>query len=75
MSLTKITSGRSSSAAMLLSASQAMPPVSAPSPTSATTVPDFPRSCSPRAMPAAYESEVDACELSTQSCSDSARLG
>jgi hypothetical protein len=31
-------------AAMLLSASQAMPPVSAPSPTTATTV----RSCSPR---------------------------
>ena len=37
MSLTTMTTGRSCAAAMLFSASQAMPPVSAPSPITATT--------------------------------------
>lgn len=42
LSLTTMISGRSLAAAMLLSASQAMPPVSAPSPMTATTCPVSP---------------------------------
>ena len=62
--------------AMLLIASQAIPPVSAPSPMTATVC----RSLSPRsrcalAMPSAQDSAVEAWEFSTTSCSDSARLG
>ena len=71
-----MTSLLSLATAMLFSASQAMPPVSAPSPMTATTV----RSVSPRsryalASPSAYDRLVDACEFSTRSCSDSARHG
>ncbi|CPU66085.1 Uncharacterised protein [Mycobacteroides abscessus] len=76
LSLTTTTSRRSWLSAMLLSASQAMPPVSAPSPMTATTC----RSVRPRttfafAMPSPHDSAVDACEFSTTSCSDSARDG
>ena len=60
---------------MLFSDSQAMPPVRAPSPTTATTVRSSPRSRKPFAMPSAQASDVLAWEFSTQSCSDSARLG
>ena len=56
--------------AMLLSASQAIPPVSAPSPTTATTVRSVsPRSRKPRASPSAQLSAVEAWEFSIQSCS------
>ena len=76
MSLTTITSRRSCPVAMLFSASQAIPPVSAPSPMTATVVRSVsPCSARPLAMPSAHDSDDDACELSTTSCSDSARLG
>ena len=75
LSLTTITNRRSGSTAMLLSASQVMPPVRDPSPTMATTVRGSPLSANPLAMPSAHDKADDACELSTQSCSDSARLG
>ena len=53
LSLTTTTSGRSSLEAMLLSASQAIPPVSDPSPTKATTVPVRPCWRKALAMPSA----------------------
>ncbi len=75
LSLTTMTTGRSP-VAMLFSASHAIPPVSAPSPTTATTQRfRSPRSWKPLAMPSAHESAVDAWEFSTTSCSLSARLG
>ena len=60
---------------MLLSASQHMPPVSAPSPTTATTCRCSPRSAYALASPSAYDSAVEACEFSMMSCSLSAWLG
>ena len=60
---------------MLFSASQAMPPVSDPSPTNATTVPGRPCRRIALASPSAYDRAVEACEFDTQSCSDSAALG
>jgi hypothetical protein len=65
---------------MLFSASQAMPPVRAPSPMTATTRRPFspwlsPRSSKARASPSAHDSDVEACEFSTTSCSLSAREG
>ena len=76
LSLTTMTRGRSVSVAMLLRASQAMPPVSAPSPMTATVCrPLSPRTRRPSAIPWAQDSELDACELSTMSWTDSARLG
>ncbi len=61
---------------MLLMASQAIPPVSAPSPMTATVCRlRWPRTTRPAAMPWAHDSDVEACEFSTTSCSDSARLG
>ena len=48
--------------AMLLSASKAMPPVSDPSPMTATTLRSVsPRSCEAMAMPSAADTEVDEC--------------
>ena len=62
--------------AMLLSASHDIPPVSAPSPTTQTTVLSrSPLIKFPRATPSDQESAVDACEFSTTSCSLSARFG
>ena len=75
MSLTTMTSRSRGLSAMLFSASQAMPPVSAPSPTTATTVRSSPDSRNPFAMPSAQASAVEACEFATQSCSDSAGSG
>ena len=63
------------SSLMLLSASQVMPPVSAPSPTTATTWRSvWPVIVKAREMPSAQDSELEACELSTMSCSDSRAL-
>ncbi len=53
LSFTTMTTGRVLSAAMLLSASQHMPPVSAPSPTTATTVRWEPVSWNALARPSA----------------------
>ena len=54
------------------SASKATPPVSAPSPITATTLPSSPM---PRRiaslMPTAYETDVEACPAPMMSCSDS----
>ncbi len=75
MSLTTMTTLRSRPAAMLLSASHAMPPVSAPSPITATTWRCCPVSAYARASPSAQDSDVDAWLFSTWSCSLSARLG
>ena len=61
--------------AMLLSASQAMPPVSAPSPITATTWRSSPLIAYALASPSAYDREVEAWEFSTMSWSDSAWLG
>ena len=61
------------SAAMLFRASQAMPPVRAPSPMTATMCGRLARQDAARAMPSAQDSEDDAWEFSTMSCSDSAR--
>ena len=61
---------------MLFSASQAIPPVSAPSPMTATTrcrLAASPRSSKALARPSAQDSEVEAWEFSTTSCSLSAR--
>ena len=61
---------------MLFSASQDMPPVSAPSPTTTTTWRSFwPVSENPREIPSPQESAVEACEFSMTSCSLSKRLG
>jgi len=60
---------------MLFRASHAIPPVSEPSPTKATTVPGFRCSRMAFASPSAYESAVDACEFATQSCPDSVESG
>jgi hypothetical protein len=68
-------SGRSLAAAMLFSASQAMPPVSAPSPMTATTCPPSPRTARALARPSAQPSEVEAWLFSMTSCSDSSRDG
>ncbi len=76
LSLTTMTSERELSSLMLLSASQVIPPpVRAPSPTTATTC----RSSCPviskaREMPSAQDSELDACDDSTMSCSLSGAL-
>ena len=68
--------GRSGSSAILLRASQAIPPVMAPSPMIAMARwRSSPFSCMPRAMPSAHESAVEACEFSTTSCTDSDLLG
>ena len=75
MSLTTITILRSGCVAMLFSASQAMPPVNAPSPTTTTTVRSSPRRRNPLARPSAQDKAVEAWEFSTQSCSDSERDG
>ena len=76
LSLTTITRRRVLSSLMLLSASQVMPPVSAPSPTTATTYRSpWPVIANAREMPSAQLSELEACELSTMSCSDSERCG
>ena len=76
LSFTMTMSLRVLSSEMLFNASHVMPPVSAPSPTTATTC----RSCWPVIsnafeMPSAHDRELDACELSTMSCSDSDRWG
>ena len=64
------------SSEMLFSASHVMPPVSAPSPTTATTWRSFrPVRVKAREMPSAQLSELDACELSTMSCRAPARCG
>ena len=61
---------------MLLRASQAIPPVIAPSPTTATARrPVWPESWNPRAIPSAHERAVVAWEFSTTSWADSAREG
>ena len=54
-----------------------MPPVSAPSPTTAITLRSSasPRRAKALAMPWAYDSAVEAWLFSIQSCSDSARFG
>lgn len=75
MSLTTITSGRSLASAMLLSASQAMPPVRAPSPMTATTWSSRSRTSFAFARPSAQPRTVEACEFSMTSCSDSACEG
>ncbi len=75
LSLTTMTSGRSLAAAMLLSASQAMPPVSAPSPMTATTWSSRRSSSLALASPSAQPSTVEAWLFSITSCSDSAREG
>ena len=76
LSLTTMTSGRLD-AAMVLSASQAIPPVSAPSPMTATTARRSSSPVSARALasPSAHERAVDAWLFSTTSCADSDRLG
>ena len=76
MSLTTMTRCLSAESAILSSASQAMPPVSAPSPITATTW----RSARPwrrlaRAMPSAQDRAVEAWEFSTTSCTDSDLAG
>ena len=76
LSLTTMISRRELSSLMLLSASQVIPPVSAPSPTTATTKRSFwPVIANEREIPSAQDSELDACELSTMSCTDSLRCG
>ncbi len=75
MSLTTMTRLRSGAAAMLLSASHAMPPVSAPSPMTATVHAVDPLRCFSREMPSAHDREVEACEFSTTSWGDSWREG
>jgi len=77
LSLSTIITGRSGAAAMLFSASQAIPPVSAPSPTTATMCRRGRRQLSSRAlaMPSAQDSAVEACEFSITPCSDSTRHG
>ena len=76
MSFTMMTRLRLLSSLMLFSASHVMPPVSAPSPTTATTNrSSWPVIVNAREMPSAHESELDACELSTMSCGDSERCG
>ena len=61
---------------MLFAASQVMPPVMAPSPTTTTVVRSFwPVSAKAREMPSAQDSDDEACEDSTTSCSDSPRSG
>ena len=53
---------------MLLSASQDIPPVNAPSPTTTTTVrSSWPLSENPREIPSPHESAVDAWEFSITS--------
>ena len=75
LSLTTMISGRSLAAAMLFSASQAMPPVSAPSPMTATTWPFSPCTWRALASPSAQPSAVEAWLFSMMSCSDSSREG
>ncbi|SFY52817.1 hypothetical protein STEPF1_06090 [Streptomyces sp. F-1] len=76
LSLTTMTSGSVLSAAMLFSASHVIPPVRAPSPTTATTERSRrPASRSALAMPSAQLRAAEACWFSTMSWGDSARLG
>ena len=75
LSLTTMTRGRSLAAAMLFSASQAMPPVSAPSPMTATTWSSFLSTSFALARPSAQPRTVEAWLFSMTSCSDSARAG
>ena len=61
---------------ILFKASQDMPPVSAPSPTTTTTCRSFsPCRAKPRDIPSPHESAVDACEFSMTSCTLSLRFG
>ncbi|CAM5456370.1 hypothetical protein SVIOM342S_06627 [Streptomyces violaceorubidus] len=75
LSLTTMISDRSRAAAMLFSASQAMPPVSAPSPITATTWLRSPRTWRALARPSAQPRTVEAWLFSMTSCSDSSREG
>jgi len=76
LSLTTMTRLRALSSEMLLSASHVIPPVRAPSPTTATTCRSpWPVISNAREMPSAHDSELDACEDSTMSCSLSLRCG
>ena len=76
LSFTTMISRRLLSSEMLLSASQVMPPVSAPSPTTAMTcLSSWPVIWKAREMPSAQLRELEACELSTMSWTDSARCG
>src|SRR2546421_455090 len=67
-------SGRSLAAAMLFSASEAIPPVSPPSPMTATTWPFSPGTWLALARPSAQPSAVEACLCSLASCSVCPRL-
>ncbi len=62
---------------MLFSASQAIPPVSAPSPMMPTTarLPCSPVRANALAIPSAYDRAVEAWLFSMTSCGDSAREG
>ncbi len=76
LSLRTITTGRWGASAMLSRASQASPPVRAPSPTTATICRSVsPASAPALAMPSAYDRAADAWECSIWSCADSSRLG
>lgn len=75
LSFTTMINGRSLAAAMLLSASHAMPPVRAPSPMTATTWWGRPSTSFALARPSAQPSTVEACEFSMTSCADSSRDG
>ena len=67
LSLTTITRGTLGPAAMELRASQAMPPVSAPSPTTATVQESSPLCCFASAIPSAQDRAVEAWEFSMTS--------
>ena len=75
MSLTTRTMLRPVASAMLLRASQAMPPVSAPSPMMPTVHEWSPRRTFSREIPSAQDRDVEAWEFSTTSWGDSARDG
>ena len=74
MSLSFRITSRSASPA-LLSASNAMPAVIAPSPITATTRRDSPLSLAAAAMPSAAEIDVDECAVPNVSYSLSSRFG
>jgi hypothetical protein len=57
------------------SPSKATPPVRAPSPTTDTTLPSWPRWRLPSTMPTPAETAVEACPTPKASCSDSSRSG
>ena len=60
---------------MELRASHAMPPVSAPSPITATVHERSPRRCFSQEIPSAHARDDEAWDDSTTSWGDSARLG